>query len=97
MRRMLTTAAVFVLAIISAIQRPSAQQHDPARLAALKQEAAADIDGRYDSVQLMLDMVFSFGELGYQEIETSKYLSGILEKNGFKVERNVGGLPTGWV
>ena len=97
MRPMLTTAAVLVLAIIAAVQRPSAQQHDPARLAALKQEAVTDIDGRYDSVQLMLDMVFSFGELGYQEIETSKYLSGILEKNGFKVERNVGGLPTGWV
>ena len=30
--------------------------------------------------QVMVDMVFSFGELGFQEVETSKYLTGILEK-----------------
>ena len=35
----------------------------------------------------MVDQVFSFGELGFQEVETSKYLTGILEKNGFKIER----------
>ena len=32
----------------------------------------------------MVDMIFSFGELGFQEIETSNYLIGILEQNGFK-------------
>jgi len=42
-------------------------------------------------------MVFSFGELGMQEIETSKYLTGILEQNGFTVERGVAGIPTAWV
>ena len=30
-----------------------------------------------------MDSVFSFGELGFQEVETSKYLTGVLEKNGF--------------
>jgi aminobenzoyl-glutamate utilization protein B len=44
----------------------------------------------------MNDMVFSFGELGFQEFETSKYLTGILEKNGFKIERNIAGIPTAW-
>ena len=37
--------------------------------------------------QVMVDTVFSFGELGFQEYETSKYLTGILEKEGFKVEK----------
>ena len=32
-----------------------------------------------------------------QEFETSKYLTGILEKNGFKIERGVAGIPTAWV
>jgi aminobenzoyl-glutamate utilization protein B len=45
----------------------------------------------------MVDMVFSFGELGFQEFETSKYLTGVLEKNGFIVERGVSGIPTAWV
>ena len=41
--------------------------------------------------------MFSFGELGFQEVETSKYLTGILEKNGFKVTRGVAGIPTAWI
>src|SRR5262245_54418669 len=44
--------------------------------------------------QVMVDTVFSFGELGFQEFETSKYLSGILEKEGFRVERGLAGIPT---
>ena len=39
-------------------------------------------------------MIFSFGELGFQEFETSKYLIGILKKNGFKVEEGISGMPT---
>ena len=31
-------------------------------------------------IQKMVDSVFSFGELGFQEFETSKYLTGILEE-----------------
>jgi aminobenzoyl-glutamate utilization protein B len=41
--------------------------------------------------------VFSFGELGFQEFETSKYLTGILEKNGFAIERGLSGVPTAWM
>jgi len=47
--------------------------------------------------QVMNDMVFSFGELGFQEIETSKYLTEILEKEGFAVERGIAGIPTAWM
>ena len=47
--------------------------------------------------QVMVDMVFSFGELGFQEFETSKYLTGILEKEGFKIERGIAGIPTAWM
>jgi aminobenzoyl-glutamate utilization protein B len=44
----------------------------------------------------MVDEIFSYGELGFQEFETSKYLTGILEKEGFKVARGVAGIPTAW-
>src|SRR4029078_660898 len=47
--------------------------------------------------QQMVDQVFSFGEPGFQEEETSKYLTGILEKNGFKVTRGVAGIPTAFM
>ena len=32
--------------------------------------------------QQMIDQVFSFGELGFQEFETSKYLTGVLRRTG---------------
>ena len=64
------------------------------RLDKLKAEAAVEIDAKAKMIQEMVDQVFSFGELGMQEFETSKYLTGILEQNGFKVERGVAGMPT---
>ena len=68
-----------------------------ARLDALKAEAAREIDARAKMIQEMVDQVFSYSELGFQEFETSKYLTGLLEQNGFKVERGVAGLPTAFV
>jgi aminobenzoyl-glutamate utilization protein B len=67
------------------------------QLDALKAEAAKEIDARAKMIQEMVDQVFSFGELGMQEVETSKYLTGLLEQNGFKVERGVAGIPTAFV
>ena len=67
------------------------------QLEALKAEAVKEIDAKAKMIQEMVDQVFSFGELGMQEFETSKFLTGVLEQNGFKVERGVAGMPTAWV
>jgi aminobenzoyl-glutamate utilization protein B len=67
------------------------------RLEALKAEAVKEIDAKAKEIQVMVDQVFSYGELGFQEFETSKYLSGILEQNGFTVQRGVAGIPTAFV
>src|SRR5262249_21806786 len=67
------------------------------KLDALKKDAAADIDSMREFTQQMVDQVFSYGELGFQEVETSKYLTAILEKNGFTVERGIAGIPTAWL
>src|SRR5271168_3383935 len=69
----------------------------PDKEASIKADLAGQIDGMKKQAQVMVDSVFSFGELGMQEFETSKYLSGILEKEGFKVERGIAGVPTAWV
>ncbi|MDG2520090.1 amidohydrolase [Caulobacter segnis] len=68
-----------------------------ASLPALKKEAVAKVDSKAKLAQQMNDSIFSFGELGFQEIETSKYITGVLEKNGFTIQRGTSGLPTGWV
>jgi len=62
-----------------------------------KAQAARDVDAMAKQAQVMVDMVFSFGELGFQEIETSKYLTGVLEKEGFRIERGISGIPTAWM
>ncbi|MCC6162817.1 MAG: amidohydrolase [Acidobacteria bacterium] len=69
------------------------------RLAGLKAAVVADVKSQalFDLGQQMTDMVFSFSELGFQEFETQKYLTGILEKEGFTIERGYGGIPTAWV
>jgi aminobenzoyl-glutamate utilization protein B len=98
----LLVAAVTATGTITAQQTPptGTTQHakptDP-RIERLKTEALSKVEGRAKQIQEMVDMVFSFGELGMQEFETSKYLTGILEQNGFTVERGVAGIPTAWV
>ena len=67
------------------------------QLAALKHEAAERVDARRVFTQRMVDSIFSFAELGFQEVETSAYVTGILEKEGFQVTRGVAGMPTAWV
>src|SRR5882672_9284151 len=59
----------------------------PPRVEALKKEAAAEVETMRVMTQQMVDQVFSYGELGFQETETSRYLTDILQQNGFKIER----------
>ena len=73
------------------------QSVSPQKEAALKADLAGQIDGMKKQAQVMVDSVFSFGELGFQEFETSKYLTGILEKEGFQVKSGVAGIPTAFV
>jgi aminobenzoyl-glutamate utilization protein B len=70
---------------------------DDARISALKTQAARMVDSMSTLTAQVVDMVFSFGELGFQEEETSRYLTGVLERNGFTVTRGVSGIPTAWV
>ena len=76
------------------VQRPAL---DSARLARLKTEAVADVERMATFTQQMVDQIFSFGELGFQEIETSRYLIDVLRKNGFTVTEGIAGIPTAWV
>ena len=74
---------------------PPAATADP-RLAKLKTEALGMVESRAKQVQEIVDMLFSFQELGFQEFESTKYLTGILAKEGFTIERGVAGIPTAW-
>src|SRR6185437_9941552 len=64
---------------------------------ALKADAIQDVESRRQFTQQMIDQIFSFGELGFHEVETSKYLTTVLRQNGFTVQEGVAGIPTAWV
>jgi aminobenzoyl-glutamate utilization protein B len=64
---------------------------------AWKKEVMASVGSKAKDAQVMVDMVFSFAELGFHETETSAYLTKILEQNGFTIERGVSGMPTAWI
>ncbi|GAC1517348.1 MAG: M20 family metallopeptidase [Gemmatimonadaceae bacterium] len=93
--------AALVVLLMPLLARPAAAQDrtplSDARLATLKDEAIRSIDGMATLTQQMVDQIFSFGELGFQEEETSRYLKGVLRKNGFTIEEGVAGVPTAWV
>jgi aminobenzoyl-glutamate utilization protein B len=91
------TIARLLVSLLFAPLALGAQTRADARIDALKAELARSIDARAKLAQRMVDQVFSFGELGMQEVETSKYLAGVLEQNGFTIERGVAGMPTAWV
>ena len=84
--------------LLLAASHAAAQNRAPSeREAALKAEVSSQIDAMQKQAQVMVDTVFSYGELGFQEIETTNYLTGILEKEGFHIERGIAGIPTAWV
>jgi len=101
---MRTTAIVLVCTLavagVHAQKKTSPAQKAAApasKLDAYKHEAAAEVDSMHEFTQQMVDQIFSYGELGFQEFETSKYITGILEKNGFNVETGLSGIPTAWM
>jgi aminobenzoyl-glutamate utilization protein B len=92
--RLLAVLAVSTAVPVAAAPRSPAADR---RLPALKREAAADVDRMQVFTQQMVDTLFSFGELGFQEVETSRHLVGVLRENGFQVKEGVYGIPTAWV
>src|SRR5436853_425921 len=93
MRRLLVITIGVMLGL--AIAWPAHPQSDQAQ--ALKTQVIGDIDAMAKQSQVMVDMVFSFAELGFQEYETSKYLVDVLKKNGFQVKEGISGIPTAWM
>ncbi len=88
-KRLLITAVM----LASMAQTPSSLAQD---IDALKTELESNIDNRAKLVQEMVDSIFSFAEPGFQEFETSAYITGILEDNGFEIEMGIAGIPTAW-
>ena len=91
----LLLATLLIIGPLSSIQ--SQDKFSKRKIANLKQEVSQLVEQDKKMTQVMIDKVFSFGELGFQEFETSKYLSKILEENGSDIEYQISGIPTSWL
>ncbi len=91
------TGAAVSGGLLAAEGNASARPEESAKLAGLKDEVVREVQARQKLTQQMVDSIFSFAELGFQEFETADYVTGILEKEGFQVTRGVAGMPTAFV
>ncbi len=89
--KLLRSLPVVLLAVLLAA--PLAAQ-DLETLRPVADQGAAE---RAKLVQVMVDSIFSFGELGFQEFETSRYITDILRENGFEIEEGIAGIPSAWM
>ena len=90
--RSIARAAVLAVAFLSLTPPPAHAQN----LEGLKDEVLGMVEARAKQVQEIVDMLFSFSELGMQEFETQRYLTGMLEEAGFDIELGVAGMPSAW-
>lgn len=99
MKRILAFAAAAALTFTHLAQAQDetiAMEGPPPELTGLKAEAVEIVGGNQKLTQEIVDSLFSFSELGFQEFETQRYLTEILESNGFTVEQGVSGIPSAW-
>jgi aminobenzoyl-glutamate utilization protein B len=95
---MFTVAALIVASPLAyGTQKESQPPKDAARVERLKHQASEDVDAMATFTQQMVDQIFSFGELGFQEQETHRYLVDVLRKNGFTVQEGIAGIPTAFM
>ncbi|HUL76298.1 MAG TPA: amidohydrolase [Vicinamibacteria bacterium] len=87
--------ALAVVVLLAAAPVSARAQSAPG-LDALKREAVAGVERRQTLVQQVVDQLFSYAELGFEEVETAHYLTTLLQKEGFRVEHGVAGIPTAW-
>jgi aminobenzoyl-glutamate utilization protein B len=99
--RLLSFFAAFVATVsldaAPAQQPPAAPAPAPnPQFEQYKRNVGLEVDAMQENIQKWNDSVFSFAEPGFQEFETSKYLTNILRQNGFTIVEGVAGIPTAW-
>ena len=97
MRRLLFRVVLVVLCLTSLLAGYQSRALTGPTANDFKEQAVKDVEAMAKQSQVMVDRIFSFGELGFQEVETAKYITGILQKEGFKIEHGIAGIPTAWV
>ena len=88
---------LMVLILISSLYVSAQKKYTEKEVAAMKQQLLTDVGAHSKDIQVMVDKIFSFSELGFQETESSAFLTKVLSENGFTVEKGISGVPTAWM
>ncbi len=90
---------IMILAVASllALHTSAQKKATVSKADALKQEASAQIQSRYEPYKTAAFSIWNFAEVGYKEVQSSSLLQQTLKENGFTVETGVAGMPTAFV
>ena len=97
MRKVLACLMVTIVLSPGIVAAGRSQSATSAQPDTLKASALQEVESLREPTQQMIDSIFSFGELGFQEFETSRYCVAILRREGFQVEEGIAGIPTAWM
>jgi len=99
MRKQTSLWALFFFSCMFLVTTPLLAQEKLSKrqIQKIKTETLNQVQEQHKMTQVMIDKIFSFAELGFQEYESSAYLTHILEQAGFTVERGISGIPTAWM
>ena len=94
--RRITTLIISVMILSIGMNLNAQKKYSNKKIKSLKNTAINLVEEDKKKTQIMVDKVFSFSELGFQEFETSNYLTSILESNDFIIEKGASNVPTAW-
>ena len=91
------TAAVLTIGLASFASGVSAQDAGaPPAPSAAKAAAIRSIDRHSPELISLSDQVWAFAEIALREHRSSKLLADYAQKQGFRVERGIAGMPTAY-
>ena len=104
MKKIFTTICLFILFGTTFAQKKKEKETKASptqlltdqKLESLRKEIMEEVQNKAKFTAQLNDQIFSYAELGFQEIETFKLLTNLLEKEGFTIEKGISGIPTAW-
>ncbi|MGA1544285.1 MAG: peptidase dimerization domain-containing protein [Saprospiraceae bacterium] len=91
------TITIGVCLFFFSMEVTAQKKFSEAEIESIKARVSEIVRSNQKLSQVMVDKIFSFAELGFQEQESSAYLTNILENNGFEIERGYSGISTAWI
>ena len=87
------TKIIIMVSILALFGRATAQE----RMDIYKKEALAWIEDNKEDLNEAAQKIWEFAEIALLEYKSSEYLTDMIERHGFKIERGVADMPTAFV